>query len=81
MLTEVPDVPRPRRTKLIVLTAVAVVTVVGYLQFGDLLSLEALAQRESTLRAFKDARPGFVYGVACLVYVTVTGLSLPGAPL
>ncbi|MEE2638733.1 MAG: TVP38/TMEM64 family protein [Acidobacteriota bacterium] len=79
MLTEVPDVPRPRRTKLIVLTAVAVVTVVGYLKFGDLLSLEALAQRESTLRAFKDARPGFVYGVACLVYVTVTGLSLPGA--
>jgi len=79
MTIEATDVRHTPRTKLILLAAVAVVTAVGYLQFGDALSLEIVAQQETTLRTFQEARPGLVYGVAFLVYVTVTGLSLPGA--
>jgi uncharacterized membrane protein YdjX (TVP38/TMEM64 family) len=43
------------------------------------LTLESLAQRESQLRDFQAENPYFVYGVAFVAYVCVTGLSLPGA--
>ncbi|MEM9185785.1 MAG: TVP38/TMEM64 family protein [Planctomycetota bacterium] len=47
--------------------------------FRDQLSLSALAERETELKAFKDAYPVAVYGIAFAIYVAVTGLSLPGA--
>lgn len=53
--------------------------VVGYATFGDALSLEQLATRESQLREFQKESPVLVFGFAFLVYVIVTGLSLPGA--
>ena len=58
---------------------VACSAVVGYTQFGDSLSLATLAQKESQLRAVQQEYPIYVYGVAFLIYVAVTGLSLPGA--
>ncbi len=58
---------------------VAVVIVVAYTQFGDALTLQSLARRESRLRAFQQEYPVLVYGAAFSIYVVVTGLSLPGA--
>lgn len=67
------------RVRLGVLLAVAAVAVAGYLQFGDALSLAAIAEQEAALRDYQQAHPWLVYGAAFLVYVAVTGLSLPGA--
>ena len=50
-----------------------------YFQFGESLSIQALAKRESELRAFQNQHPILIYGAAFLIYVLVTGLSLPGA--
>ena len=68
-----------RKARLGVLLAVAAAAVAGYLLFGDALSLAAVAEQEAALRAFQQAHPWRVYGAAFLVYITVTGLSLPGA--
>lgn len=65
--------------KLSVLTLLAVAGIVIYVRYGDLLSLEALAARESQLRAVQQKHPLFTYGAAFLVYVSVTALSIPGA--
>ena len=67
------------KARLAVLLAVAAVAVAGYLRFGDALSLAAIAEQEAALRAFQQDNPWLVYGAAFLVYVAVTGLSLPGA--
>ena len=67
------------RARLGVLLAVAAVAVAAYLRFGDALSLAAIAEQEAALRAYQQAHPWLVYGAAFLVYVAVTGLSLPGA--
>ncbi len=66
-------------TKLALLFLVAFAVVIGYWQLGDALSLTKLARQESQLREFQQQHPVLVYGVAFLVYVVVTGLSLPGA--
>ena len=52
---------------------------IGMIFFRQYLSLEFLAARESELIAFRDARPVLVFLIAFLIYVVVTGLSLPGA--
>lgn len=65
--------------KLTLLVLVAMVAGVAYVQFGDVLTLANLAQQESQLRAFQQQHPVLVYGMAFLIYVVVTGLSLPGA--
>lgn len=76
------SVPDPRPTpwgKLVVLVLVVAAIVGGYLQFGDALSLEGIAARESSLRSYQTANPVLVFGLAFAIYVAVTGLSLPGA--
>ena len=45
----------------------------------DFLSMTALAERETQLKEFQQAQPVLVIGAAFIVYVLVTGLSLPGA--
>jgi len=65
--------------KLGVLAGVLVAIAVGYAQFGDSLSLDSLAGREAELRQYQEQYPILVYGIAFLIYVAVTGLSLPGA--
>lgn len=67
------------KARLAVLLAVAAAAVVVYLRFGDALSLAAIAEQEAALRAYQQDHPWLVYGAAFLVYVAVTGLSLPGA--
>ncbi|MCA9223815.1 MAG: TVP38/TMEM64 family protein [Planctomycetales bacterium] len=65
--------------RLLVLGIVLVVAAAVYWAFGDSLTLSALAERETQLRDWRTQHPVAVYAVAALVYVMVTGLSLPGA--
>lgn len=65
--------------KLAVLGLVLVAAVLGYTQFGDSLTLDSLASKETELRDYRVDHPVLVYAIAFLIYVAVTGLSLPGA--
>jgi len=84
MTTPIPAIKPPLKKsnpaiKLIVLAVVVAAAVVGYLKFGDALSLDYLASKEGSLREFKASNPLLVVGVAFAIYVIATGLSLPGA--
>ena len=65
--------------KLAVFLLVAGVIIFAYTQFGDALTLQNLAHQEIQLLEFQQDHPVLVYGAAFLIYVVVTGLSLPGA--
>ena len=65
--------------KMVLLAILALIIIVVLTQFRHELTLASLAARESQLRDFQAQFPSVVYGVAFLVYVTITGLSLPGA--
>lgn len=85
MLTET-DVPQssgssamrtwPGRVGLLVVIAVLIVV---FIRNGDALSLDFLASQQEALRHAAVDRPIVVFGMAFLLYVVVTGLSLPGA--
>ena len=47
--------------------------------FGSELTLSKLATREAAFRQYQVDHPILIYLLAFLMYVTVTGLSLPGA--
>ena len=47
--------------------------------FRHQLTLEYLAQHESTLREYNQSQPVLVFLLAALIYVAATGFSLPGA--
>jgi len=65
--------------RIVLFLLLAGVISVAYSQFGDALTLAGLAQQESQLRSFQQEHPVLIYGAAFLIYVVVTGLSLPGA--
>jgi uncharacterized membrane protein YdjX (TVP38/TMEM64 family) len=65
--------------RLLVLALVLLTAGVAYWLYGDQLSLDHLAQRESQLRQFQQEHPVWIYGIAFVIYVAVTGFSLPGA--
>ena len=67
------------RKKFALLAVFVGLAIVGYVQFGDSLSLGSLAKKETQLRQFQAEHPVLVYGLAFALYVGVTGLSLPGA--
>jgi uncharacterized membrane protein YdjX (TVP38/TMEM64 family) len=76
------DIAGPQQRNLLkpaLLLVLVALTVGMFLQYGELLTLDNLAQRESQLRDFQSDHPILVYGIAFVVYVLVTGLSLPGA--
>lgn len=64
-----------------VLVGVGFLAVAGSLWwfFRDSLTLENLAEQESAIRRWRDQNPWLCYGAAFLIYVAVTGLSIPGA--
>jgi len=66
-------------TKVVVLSFVAIGFVLTYYFFGDQLSLVGLAAKEQQIREFGHEHPVATYAIAFTIYVTVTGLSLPGA--
>ncbi|MBI1312523.1 TVP38/TMEM64 family protein [bacterium] len=65
--------------KLSVLLLIVAVSGGLWWRFGDDLSLQALAEREAAFREFQQTDPFLTYGVAFVIYVVATGLSLPGA--
>ena len=65
--------------KLGIFAVIVIAAVVLYTQFGSYLSLENLAQQETELRNYQAQHPVLVFAIAFLIYVTVTGMSLPGA--
>ena len=67
------------RLKWSVFAVVALSIAVGYWIFGDTLRLERLAANETLIRQYGSQHPVLVYGIAWIIYVAVTGLSLPGA--
>ena len=67
------------RKKLILALLIGLVLLVGYLKFGKLISLEYLATQEEELRDYYQKQPALVFLLAFLIYVAVTGLSIPGA--
>ena len=72
--------PRAQRWRKLVLLIVVVAVSAGLaLLFREELTLEALAEREAALRSWQRDQPVAAYGAAFLVYVVVTGLSIPGA--
>jgi len=71
--------PSSAATKIVVLILVVALVVVLYSLFADRLTLESLAAQESALRDYQQRYPILVFGFAFLLYVSVTGLSLPGA--
>lgn len=67
------------RKKIILLVLLTTGIIIGYALLSNVLTLDALAHQEGRLREFLQAHPLHSYGIAFLVYVAVTGLSLPGA--
>jgi len=65
--------------KVVVLAALVSVMGFAYLKYADDLSLAGLAEKEAALQSWQQDNPVLAYGAAWLVYVVVTGLSLPGA--
>ena len=63
----------------LVLAVVVSAAGTAYFLFRETLTLENLAANEQQLKQFCKDSPVSVYTTAFLVYVTVTGLSLPGA--
>jgi uncharacterized membrane protein YdjX (TVP38/TMEM64 family) len=65
--------------RIAVLVLFLAVAGTGFWMFGSELTLSKLATREAAFRQYQQDRPILTYLTAFLVYVTVTGLSLPGA--
>jgi uncharacterized membrane protein YdjX (TVP38/TMEM64 family) len=69
----------PLGKKGVVLAVAVAAAAMGYYQFRDTLTWQNLAAEEAQLRSLQQESPLLVYAAAFLVYVAVTGLSLPGA--
>ena len=84
MKDQKPWAPAPRSRsgiwkRLILAAAVLGVGVELYNVYGDRISLDYLAVREAALRQVQADHAVLVYAAAFLIYVVLTGLSVPGA--
>jgi uncharacterized membrane protein YdjX (TVP38/TMEM64 family) len=70
---------RKTAIRLTIMLAVGIAIFFAYRNYGDILSLDILASMETELQQYQLDNPVLVWGVAMLIYVTATGLSLPGA--
>lgn len=71
-----PQLPWKLRTVVIV---VVLVLAIAFIQNREAVSLDSLIRHQDTLRQTSNDQPLLVLGSAFLLYVVVTGLSLPGA--
>ncbi|NOZ40447.1 MAG: TVP38/TMEM64 family protein [Planctomycetes bacterium] len=67
------------RKKMLVAACFSLVVVIGYVKLGDILTLDYLATQEEGLRDYQQQHPLLIYVLAFVIYVAVTGLSIPGA--
>lgn len=65
--------------RIILLVFVILAAIVGFWLSREYLAIDYLAEKESALRTFYDSQPWLVLAIAFLIYVAVTGLSIPGA--
>jgi len=83
MPTESDNPTSPARSRLAVKAVVVAVLLAAFgyafVEYRDELTLESVARHESELRQFERDHPVGVYVAAFLIYVLVTGLSIPGA--
>lgn len=77
--SNVSDEKHPFLMKGGIFVALCVVFGIAYWQLSEVLTLEAIAEQESRLRAFQSEHPIIVFGIAFVVYAAVAGLSLPFA--
>lgn len=66
-------------SRVVLFFVVVSLVAVAVWQFGDQLSLSQLAAKEAWFRQFQTDHPVLIYLIAFAIYVTVAGLSLPGA--
>jgi uncharacterized membrane protein YdjX (TVP38/TMEM64 family) len=70
------------KAKIVLLTVIGVLTIAFFaLDLGRYLSLEFFTSQQAAIRAHVQAYPVESALVFFLIYITVTGLSLPGAAL
>ncbi len=75
-----PDAPRQAsRGKLVVFALLSVAIAAAWYAYRDEMSLSGVLSYKKALDGHVAGRPLVVFGGAFLVYVLVTGLSLPGA--
>lgn len=65
--------------KIGVFAILLIALVLLYYKYGSALNFESIADREAQLREWGSQSLAISLGVAFLIYVTVAGLSLPGA--
>lgn len=65
--------------RIVLLVFVIIAAIVGFWLSREYLAIDYLAEKESDLRAIYDSTPWLVLAIAFLIYVAVTGLSIPGA--
>lgn len=73
--------PSSWRFKLVLLAAALALISIAYALFGDFLRLERLVEKEEALRDWREWHVAKAVVLSFLVYVSVAGLSLPGATL
>jgi len=70
------------RNRIIVIGVIAVlIALFIYYDLGQYMSLEALKSRQAQLDAFNQQNPVMLMIAYFLIYIVVTGLSLPGAAI
>jgi uncharacterized membrane protein YdjX (TVP38/TMEM64 family) len=70
------------RSRIQLLVAMAVLIVAFfYFDLQQLLTLEYLKSRQQGISTYRDAHPVATATVYTLIYIAVTGLSLPGAAI
>lgn len=76
-----PEIRPPAAHRLRWVALVTAVALIGlaYWQLREVVTFQFLAEREAELRKLQRAYPAAVYTVAFVLYVVVTGASLPGA--
>lgn len=70
-----------KRRRISIAVVLVLVVLIVFQQFGDVLTPENFIRHESALQALRQQRPVLVFATAFLIYVLVTGMSLPGAAL
>lgn len=76
-----PKSPATPTAKILLLAAALILISIAYILFGDFLSLETLAKKEQTMRDWRERHVAEAVVLSFLVYVSIAGLSLPGATL
>ncbi|MCL7421125.1 MAG: FAD-dependent oxidoreductase [Methylobacter sp.] len=69
-----------KASRIVLLLVIAVLIAAFFIfDLGQYLTLEALKSRQAVIESYRSAHPGLSVAIYALIYIAVTGLSLPGA--